>query len=682
MLMPTMSTAQTGTIKAKVIDAKTGDPIKRVSVRILETKQGAYTKEDGYAKIINVRPSSNYTLVAKFPGYEAEMKKEVVVKEDDTTRLTFKLKVSLRQEIIVQAHPILDESETKQGTRMNSAGISNTPGVNNLDQLTTLTPGVVTDGTNGGFSIGGGRGTSNSTRMGGIAISEFGVNTSGADASQGGATGGFITTNIKNGTNGIDLSRNTNARIYENAFHDSRRDPLSTFSIDVDNASYSLVRNYIESYRQLPPPDAVRIEEMINYFSYDYPEAKEHPFSVTTEVSDCPWKPEHKLMLIGLQGKKIEPKDIPPSNLVFLIDVSGSMRGGNRLPLVKQSLQLLVEQLRPIDKISIVVYAGASGLALSPTSGSDKKTIISAIEGLEAGGSTAGGAGIMLAYKTAAENYMKDGNNRVILCTDGDFNVGISDNAQLVRLIEEKRTTGIYLTALGFGMGNYKDDRLESLADKGNGNYAYIDNIKEAKKWLITQMAGTLYTIAKDVKLQLEFNPLKIKGYRLIGYENRILAKEDFNNDKKDAGELGAGHTVTALYELIPVGVEYSTIDSVDDLKYQSVKPTQAATGNQLLTVKLRYKLPQDATSKLLGQAVTDGNIYSYGQSTDNLRFASSVAQFGMIMRGSEHKGSATIEDVLTQAKNSLGKDESKTRADFIKMVESYKQLNTASLSK
>jgi hypothetical protein len=282
MLMPTMSTAQTGTIKAKVIDAKTGDPIKRVSVRILETKQGAYTKEDGYAKIINVRPSSNYTLVAKFPGYEAEMKKEVVVKEDDTTRLTFKLKVSLRQEIIVQAHPILDESETKQGTRMNSAGISNTPGVNNLDQLTTLTPGVVTDGTNGGFSIGGGRGTSNSTRMGGIAISEFGVNTSGADASQGGATGGFITTNIKNGTNGIDLSRNTNARIYENAFHDSRRDPLSTFSIDVDNASYSLVRNYIESYRQLPPPDAVRIEEMINYFSYDYPEAKEHPFSVTT----------------------------------------------------------------------------------------------------------------------------------------------------------------------------------------------------------------------------------------------------------------------------------------------------------------------------------------------------------------------------------------------------------------
>jgi Ca-activated chloride channel homolog len=387
-------------------------------------------------------------------------------------------------------------------------------------------------------------------------------------------------------------------------------------------------------------------------------------------------------MLIGLQGKKIEPKDIPPSNLVFLIDVSGSMRGGNRLPLVKQSLQLLVEQLRPIDKISIVVYAGASGLALSPTSGSDKKTIISAIEGLEAGGSTAGGAGIMLAYKTAAENYMKDGNNRVILCTDGDFNVGISDNAQLVRLIEEKRTTGIYLTALGFGMGNYKDDRLESLADKGNGNYAYIDNIKEAKKWLITQMAGTLYTIAKDVKLQLEFNPLKIKGYRLIGYENRILAKEDFNNDKKDAGELGAGHTVTALYELIPVGVEYSTIDSVDDLKYQSVKPTQAATGNQLLTVKLRYKLPQDATSKLLGQAVTDGNIYSYGQSTDNLRFASSVAQFGMIMRGSEHKGSATIEDVLTQAKNSLGKDESKTRADFIKMVESYKQLNTASLSK
>lgn len=677
LVMPMMSIAQTGVLKALVIDDRTGQPIYKAAVQILETKQGAFTRKDGIAIIVNVNPNNKYTIVVKYAGYEKETMKGVVLKSNDTVFLSFKLKVRSQTQIIVQQTPNVTKHPDSQ--------------------LNTLTPGVVTDGTNGGFSIGGSRGTSSSIRMGGVeitgvvngqtnsiqntvsklSISEFSVTTSSADGSNGNAVGGYIQSNST-----ADLSQNTNARIYENIFHDSRHDPLSTFSIDVDNASYSLVRNYIESYRQLPPPDAVRIEEMINYFTYDYPQPKEHPFSVTTEVTECPWKSDHKLMLVGLQGKTIDVKDIPPSNLVFLIDVSGSMSDYNKLPLVQKSLEMLVEKLRPIDKLSIVVYAGAAGLVLPPTSGSDKKRILSAINGLSAGGSTAGGVGIMLAYKTAADNFIKDGNNRVILCTDGDFNVGISDNSQLIRLIEEKRSSGIYLTALGFGMGNYKDDRLESLADKGNGNYAYIDNIKEAKKWLITQMAGTLYTIAKDVKLQLEFNPMKIKAYRLIGYENRVLAKEDFNNDKKDAGELGAGHTVTALYELIPVGVNYEAIDSIDELKYQSVKPTEAATGNQLVTLKLRYKLPQDTTSKLFGQAGTDGNINSYGQSSDNIRFASTVASFGMILRGSEHKGTATIEDVLTQAKYSLGKNASKTRSEFLQMVESYKKLNTASVVK
>jgi Ca-activated chloride channel family protein len=675
MLMPIMSNAQTGTIKARVIDAKTGEPLNRATIQILETKQGAFAKPDGYVTIVNVHPSSSYTLVAKFAGYEPEVKKEVVVKKDDTTLLTFNLKAALQKAIIVDAHPIIDKSKTSQGTRYDLSGTTfselsltvttvpntvsktTTNASSHLDQLTTLSPGVVADGTNGGFSIGGARGTSNSYRIGN-------------------GTGGYIESNGY-----TDLSGNNHARIYENSFHNARFDPLSTFSIDVDNASYSLVRSYLENYKQSPPQDAVRIEEMINYFSYDYPQPKsEHPFSVTTEITDCLWNPSHKLMLIGLQGKTIPLSEMPASNIVFLIDVSGSMSGGNRLPLVKESLKLLTQALRKEDRISIVVYAGSAGLVLPSTSGDNKQAIFSALNQLQSGGSTAGGAGIQLAYKTAAENFIKDGNNRVILCTDGDFNVGISSEGELDRLIEEKRTTGIYLTALGYGMGNYKDNRLEQLADKGNGNYAYINNIREAKKWLISQMTGTLYTIAKDVKLQLEFNPEKVKGYRLIGYENRVLAKEDFNNDKKDAGELGAGHSVTALYELIPAGVAYSGLDSIDELKYQTVKPTEAATGNQLLSVKLRYKQPQDTTSKFFAQVVTDGNIISYSQSSDNLRYASSVAMFGMILRGSEHKGSTSLDDALTTAKYSLGKDENGYRAEFIKLIEGYKQLNKASV--
>ncbi|MDP3542887.1 MAG: VWA domain-containing protein, partial [Elusimicrobiota bacterium] len=361
--------------------------------------------------------------------------------------------------------------------------------------------------------------------------------------------------------------------IEENAFQKASDHPLSTFSIDVDAASYSNSRSILNEGR-LPPADAVRLEEFINYFKYAYPEPQgEHPFSITTEVAACPWNDAHKLVRVGLKGKSIAKENLPPNNLVFLIDSSGSMMGPDRLGLVQKGLRLLVEQLRKEDRISIVTYAGSAGLVLPPTSGAKKKEILEALDRLTAGGSTAGGAGIQLAYKVAAENLIKKGNNRVILATDGDFNVGVTSDGELTRLIEEKREHGVFLTVLGVGRGNYQDAKMEQLADKGNGNYAYLDDIMEAQKVLVKEMGGTLLTIAKDVKLQVEFNPARVSSYKLIGYENRVLAAEDFNNDKKDAGELGAGHTVTALYEVVPAGVKDDSLPSVDPLKYRAPVP-------------------------------------------------------------------------------------------------------------
>ncbi len=460
--------------------------------------------------------------------------------------------------------------------------------------------------------------------------------------------------------------------IHENQFLESVKNPLSTFSIDVDNASYSNMRRYI-TMGQHPPKDAIRIEEMVNYFIYDYPQPQgEDPFSINTELSDCPWNKAHKLVHIGLQGKHIPTENLPPSNLVFLIDVSGSMNTPERLPLVKTAFKLLVEQLRPQDYVSIVVYAGAAGLVLPPTSGQNKARINAAIDRLEAGGSTAGGAGIKLAYKVAHEHFNQQGNNRVILATDGDFNVGVSSNAEMERLIEKQRETGVFLTVLGFGMGNYKDSKMEILANKGNGNYAYIDNILEAKKVFVNEFGGTLFTIAKDVKLQIEFNPAKVKAYRLIGYENRMLKNEDFNNDKKDAGDLGSGHTVTALYEIIPASVQDSEfIDTVDELNYQSnkIKPN-AYRSNDLMTLKLRYKQPNGEVSKLLQQSVADKQV-PLEKTTDNFRFSAAVASFGMLLRDSQYMGTATYTDVLNLAKGAIGKDQEGYRAEFMNLVRS-----------
>lgn len=467
--------------------------------------------------------------------------------------------------------------------------------------------------------------------------------------------------------------------IVENRFMKAKDFPLSTFSIDVDAASYSNLRRFVNN-GQIPPPDAVRIEELVNYFSYNYPQPSgEDPFAVHTEVAASPWHKNHQLVMVGLQGKKIPVESLPPSNLVFLIDVSGSMQDANKLPLVKASMNLLVDQLRKEDHVSMVVYAGAAGLVLPPTSGVEKEIIREAIDRLEAGGSTAGSAGIKLAYSTAKSHFLKEGNNRVILCTDGDFNVGVSSDEALVKMIEEERKSGVFLTVLGFGMGNYQDAKMQQLADKGNGNHAYIDQLNEAKKVLVNEFGGTLFTIAKDVKLQVEFNPALVKAYRLVGYENRMLNKEDFNNDKKDAGDMGSGHTVTALYEIIPAGVNSNYIDSVDALKYQSTETETAHAGaneKELMTVKIRYKQPTGDKSKLLVHTV-NRTTKGWEQASENFRFASAVAGYGMLVRNSEFKGTITYNRLLKMIKNAIGTDEQGYRKEFKNIVE-----NTASLAR
>lgn len=468
-----------------------------------------------------------------------------------------------------------------------------------------------------------------------------------------------------------NLSTEEYDTIDDNPFKMVKNDPLSTFSIDVDTASYSNLRRFINEGR-VPPKDAVRIEELINYFTYDYPQPEgDRPFSITTEISDAPWNQKHKLVRVGLQGKKIVTEDLPPNNLVFLLDVSGSMNYANKLPLIKSAFRLLVDELTEKDTVSIVVYAGAAGLVLPPTSGNEKDKILAAIEQLDAGGSTAGGEGIKLAYELAKRFYKSSGNNRVILATDGDFNVGLSSDAELVRLIEKYRDEQIFLTVLGFGTGNFKDSKMEQLADKGNGNYAYIDSLLEAKKVLVTEMGATLLTIAKDVKIQVEFNPAKIQAYRLIGYENRLLAAQDFNDDKKDAGELGAGHSVTALYEAIPVGVETDVkLPDFEELRYQqnNVEPS-AYNSDELMLVKLRYKEPKGTVSQLIQQPVVDGGV-KFENASNDFQFAAAVAQFGMILRESEYKGDASFNDVLNLAKKSKGVDLEGYRSEFIKMVE------------
>ena len=514
-----------------------------------------------------------------------------------------------------------------------------------------------------------------------------------------GYSGGFTAANLSRGAQGFQSEKSSSPKepdqiahlrnasqpastdefdaIVENDFLSPSQQPLATFSIDVDTASYSLVRRMLQQGTK-PPKGAIRLEELINYFHYAYPAPSgEHPFSVTTEVADCPWANDHKLLLVGLQGAKPNFDSLPASNLVFLIDVSGSMSSSDRLPLVQASMRKLVESLRPQDRVAIVVYAGNAGLVLGATAGDKKSELFSAIDGLQAGGSTAGGRGIELAYAIAKNNFITNGNNRVILATDGDFNVGPSSDSELLEIVERHRAENIFLSVLGFGMGNFKDSKLELLADKGNGNYAYIDGEGEAKRVFGSQLAGTLFTIAKDVKLQVEFNPSKVSSYRLIGYENRLLRADEFDNDKKDAGELGAGHSVTALFEIVPSGGAHS---GTTKLKYQqqSVK-TDAQSGalsNELGTVQLRYKKPTADTSALQTFAVSDANK-EFAQASENLRWASSVANFGMTMRSSKYQGESSIDRIKGWALGAKGSDEDGQRAELLTLIERYAELSS-----
>ena len=465
----------------------------------------------------------------------------------------------------------------------------------------------------------------------------------------------------------------TYKEIKENSFVAVAQQPVTTFSADVDRAAYANVRRII-GYGQIPPKDAVRIEEMVNYFDYDYPAPEEgsvSPLRVSPELAPAPWNPNHLLLRIGLQAKKIDLAQAPPSNIVFLIDVSGSMDEENKLPLLQSSFKLLLGQLRPDDKVAIVTYANGTKVALPSTSVKDKEKIIKVLDNLYASGGTSGGRGIQLAYEQAQKSFIKNGNNRIILATDGDFNIGINNTTDLEKFIEKQRESGIYMSVLGFGIGNYRDDMAETIADKGNGNYAYIDNITEAKKVLVNELSGTLFAVAKDVKLQLEFNPKYVKEYKLIGYENRMLANEDFTNDKKDAGEIGAGHTVTALYELVP-----SDGKVAQSLRYQSQELNEKGKGNELGFLKIRYKDPKvkDAKSVEITEPLVFNKKALKETSTD-YRFAASVAEFGILLRDNSNKANATYDQVIELAEGAIGKDPEGYRKEFVRLVKSVKML-------
>ncbi|MCX7024497.1 MAG: VWA domain-containing protein [Spirochaetes bacterium] len=470
-----------------------------------------------------------------------------------------------------------------------------------------------------------------------------------------------------------DMASESYASLPENAFKPAAKSPLSTFSIDVDTASYANARRYIED-GYLPPPEAVRIEEMVNYFDYSHPDPEKGPIGVRSEIASCPWAPGHRLLMVGVQARRVPMESLPAANFVFLLDVSGSMSDPDKLPLLQKAFTMLVDQLRPQDTVAITVYAGAAGTVLEPTSGDKKAKILAALDGLSAGGSTAGGAGIKLAYSLARKNLKPGGNNRVILATDGDFNVGTTNDNELNKLIETYRKDGIYLTVLGFGTGNVKDSRMETLADKGQGNYAYIDSVLEARKVLVTQMGGTLLTVAKDVKIQVEFNQAAVKAYRLIGYENRMLATRDFEDDTKDAGEIGAGHTVTALYELIPASSAEAVPPGADPQE-RTEKPTVTDwAGPETARVRIRFKAPESERSELLEFRANDGNS-EFGQASTDFRFAGSVAAFGLVLRGSINKGTADFDMILAIAKQALGRDLNGYRAGFIELVGKAKAL-------
>ncbi|MBX0291789.1 von Willebrand factor type A domain-containing protein [Hymenobacter sp. HSC-4F20] len=617
-------------VEGQVIDASTKRGLPGVTVLVKGTRNGTTTTPKGYFQL--ALKAEHQVLVFSSIGY---VTRELTLRPGQTKLPTIALQPDKRQlnEVVVtgKAKPRATRPASPKSRKQQAETVAGN--TDNPADLAGLEPG---EGTSAVEQVLQGR-------VAGVAISP-----------------GYVMPHPEPGAG------ETYATLAENGFHSVAKDPLSTFSIDVDAASYSNVRRFLLQ-GQFPPRDAVRTEELINYFQYDYPApapTSSEPFRVVTEQAQCPWNPEHQLVQVALQGRKVATENLPPANLVFLVDVSGSMMGEDRLGLVQQSLRLLTKELRPQDKVALVVYAGAAGLVLPPTPGSRRPAILAAIDQLQAGGSTAGGAGLRLAYQVARQNFNKEGNNRVILCTDGDFNVGEQSDAAMESLITQERESGVFLTVLGVGEGNYQDKKMELLADKGNGNYAYLDNLDEARRVLVQQFGGTLFTIAKDVKLQVEFNPARVREYRLVGYENRLLAAEDFNNDRKDAGELGSGHTVTALYEVVPVGAR----PTVDPLKYQPAPTPKAPAAAELLTVKLRYKQPQGSKSQLLEQTLA-GAPRPLPEASENLRFAAAVAQFGMLLRQSEYRGSATWESTARLAEGAKQFDPDGYRAELVRLV-------------
>ncbi len=614
-----------GEIAGTVRD-QAGSPVANAQVFVVTTSFSALTDSTGQYRIVGI-PQGTYSVRAAFIGYKGTETQGVPVRRGQVTRVDLVLGQTA---VEVQELTVTSYADRRQR-----------PDVSQTQPL--------------------------------IARDEVVVSAESRDAAK-----SFIASGAAAGIAPADWNTENYAGIEESRFLHVASTPRSTFSIDVDAASYTNVRRFVTAGQQIPK-GAVRVEEFLNYFRYDYPEPKGgESFSVTTDLAVAPWAPDHRLLRIGIKGKSLETRAVPPSNLVFLLDVSGSMSSPDKLPLVKQSFRLLVQELRRQDRVAIVVYAGAAGLVLPSTPGSDKATILAALDNLEAGGSTAGGAGLRLAYDVARQHFSAERNNRVILATDGDFNVGESSDAAMIELVEQRRDQGIFLTVLGFGTGNLKDSRMEQIADKGNGHYAYVDNLREGRRIFVREFSGTLVTIAKDVKIQVEFNPARVAAYRLIGYENRALKTEDFADDRKDAGELGAGHTVTALYEIVPVGASFAgTGGDLDSLKYQQVT-LRPGTGNEWGTVQLRYKAPTGVKSRLLTHPVRARD--QVGETSGDFRFAAAVAGYGMVLRDSEYRGTATLAQVLELARGAVGEDEDGERAEFVRLVEATKVLHLAQI--
>ncbi len=620
----TLAVVETGSIAGHVRDATTSKPVVGANVVVVGTSLSTVTDGNGHYVIANV-PVGTYTVVARFIGYASGEKKGIRVTANATAVADLKIASSpiALQEVVV-------------------TGLYGSRAANGVVRV-----------------------------RGATALGYLGSEADALPAQRFDSTEAWRYQRQPGNREQYD-------EIVENSFIAVAADPLSTFSIDVDRASYSNMRRFIMQDGQLPPRDAVRIEELVNYFPYDYAEPDgDDPLAIHTELAPAPWKPQHQLVRIGLQARRVKVENLPASNFVFLLDVSGSMMPANKLPLVKSAMRLLVNQLRAKDRVAMVVYAGSAGLVLPSTPGDQKDKILDAIERLEAGGSTAGGEGIRRAYDEAVANFIRGGNNRVILATDGDFNVGPSSDAEMVQLIEEKRRTGVFLTVLGVGEGNLQAAKMEKLADKGNGNYAYLDNIAEAQKVLVHELGGTLYTVAKDVKIQVEWNPARVRAYRLIGYENRMLRNEDFADDKKDAGEVGSGHSVTALYEVVPVGVNTDvTIRMPDSLRYQNRNAqSTSAAGPELLFVKVRYKQPDGDQSRLISQPV----LAQAGQAPSvDFQFQAAVAEFGLLLRNSDFRGKADLGHVIAAAREARGNDADGYRAEFVRLAETVRGIGLA----